>query len=77
MIKTFTQTDLIRYLYRETTEAESRELSKALLCDSELQALYNELYTVMQEMDRVQLQPSPGTVLNILSHSKSLQEKRT
>jgi hypothetical protein len=76
MIKTFTQTDLIRYLYQETTEAETREISKALLCDNELQALYNELYALIQEMDGVQLQPSPGTVLNILSYSKSLQEKR-
>ena len=76
MIKTFTQTDLIRYLYHETTEAESKEISKAILCDNELQALYNELSSMIQEMDSVQLQPSPGTVLSILSYSKSLQEKR-
>ena len=43
MIKTFTQTDLMRYLYQETTEEESREIDRALLCDGELKALYNEL----------------------------------
>ena len=77
MIKTFTQTDLIRYLYHETTEEESKEIDKALLCDNELQALYAQLIALKNEMDGAQLQPSSATVLNILSYSKGLQEKRS
>ena len=76
MIKTFTQTDLIRYLYRETTEAESKEIDKALICDSELQALYNDLCSLKKDMDESKLQPSANTVLNILSYSRSTQKKR-
>ena len=76
MIKTFTQTDLIRYLYQEITEEEKKEIDKALICDSELQALYNELCTMKKDMDSAQLEPAAGTVLNILSYSRSLQEKR-
>lgn len=76
MIKTFTQTDLVRYLYREITEEESREIDRALLCDNELKALFNELRSMLDEIDAADLQPSPVTVQNILSYSRSLQEKQ-
>ena len=75
MIKTFTQTDLIRYLYRETTEEENKKIDKALVRDSELQALYAELCSVKKEMDSAQLEPSSGVVLSILSYSRTLQER--
>ena len=75
MIKTFTQTDLIRYLYRETTEEERTEIEKALICDSDLMTLFSELRTVLKNMDAAQLEPSATTVLNILSYSKSTQPK--
>jgi hypothetical protein len=71
----FTQTDLIRYLYQETTETEKKEIDKALLLDGELMTLYNELCAMMKAMDQVQLQPSTTTVFNILNYSRSLQEK--
>ena len=77
MITTFTQTDLIRYLYHETTEKETREIDKALICDSELQALYAELCSMMKNMDAAQLEPSSIAVLNILSYSKSQMERRS
>ena len=76
MIKTFTQTDLIRYLYRETTEEERTEIDKALICDSELMALYNEMCAMIKDMDGAQLEPSSATVLSILSYSRSTQQKR-
>jgi hypothetical protein len=75
MIKTFTQTDLIRYFYRETTEEEKKEIDKALIRDSELMALYNEICEMAKAMDQSKLEPSKATVLNILSYSRSLQEK--
>ncbi|MFZ6010104.1 MAG: hypothetical protein ACOYXT_07110 [Bacteroidota bacterium] len=76
MIKTFTQTDLIRYFYRETTEEEKKEIDKALICDSELMALYNELCAILKEMDESQLEPSSATILNILSYSRSTQPQK-
>ena len=74
MIKTFTQTDLIRYLYRETSEKETREIDNALICDSELRALYNELCSMKASMDEAHIEPSSATVLNILSYSKEQAE---
>ena len=76
MIKTFTQTDLIRYLYRETTEEERTEIDKALICDSELRSLYHEMVATIKDMDEAKLEPSATTVLSILSYSKSTQPKR-
>ena len=75
MIKLFTQNDLIKFLYHETSVEETKEISKALMCDSELQAMYAELKAVVGELDRDQQGPSSSTVLNILSYSKSFQEK--
>ena len=71
MIKTFTQGDLIRYLYHETTEKETQEISKALLTDPELQAMYTSMSALKKEMDAAKLEPSAQTVLNILSYSRS------
>ena len=74
MIKTFTQTDLIRYLYQETTEKETREIDNALICDSELRALYNDLCSMKASIDEAHIEPSPATVLSILSYSKDQME---
>ena len=77
MIKTFTQNDLMRYLYHETTEKEEQEISKALLTDTELRAMYTSMVALKKEMDKAQLEPSAGTVLNILSYSRSQQHQKT
>ena len=73
MIKTFTQNDLMRYLYHETTEKEEREINRALLADNELRELYQSMSAMKREMDKAQLEPSSSTVLNILSYSRNEQ----
>jgi hypothetical protein len=75
MIKTFTQNDLIRFLYHETSEHETREINKALLCDSELQAQYKELNAMRRELDSARLEPSANSVQNILQYAQSMQRK--
>ena len=72
MTKTFTQTDLIRFLYHETSQEETKEIDKALLCDSELQGQYKELNALHRELDAVRLEPSAVSVQNILSYSRSM-----
>lgn len=72
MTKIFTQNDLIKFLYHETSEEESREINRALLCDSELQALFNELKATIAQLDDAQLEPAASTVLNILSYSRGV-----
>lgn len=70
MIKVFTQTDLIRYLYQETTEEEKKEIDKALERDPELNSLFTELSSVVGELHCASLEPSEKTVQNILSISR-------
>lgn len=51
------------------------EIDKALICDSELMALYKEMCNLLKDMDHAELQPSSATVLNILSHSRNTRPK--
>jgi hypothetical protein len=74
MIKTFTQNDLIRFLYHETSEEETKEINKALLCDSELQTQYKELSATRKELDAARLEPSAEVVDNILNYARGFQE---
>lgn len=76
MIKTFTQIDLIRFLYHETSEEETKEINKALLCESELQEQFKELKALRKELDALHLEPSPTSVQNIINYAKGLQENR-
>jgi hypothetical protein len=75
MIKTFTQNDLIRYVYHETTERETKEINKALICDAELQEVYKELVATKSQLGEATLSPSVIAVQNILCYSRGLQEK--
>lgn len=75
MIKTFTQTDLIRYLYHETTEEENSEINRALICDTNLKALYNDVVTALADLDKAVMEPSESAVDRILNYSRSLQAK--
>ncbi|MFM8912276.1 MAG: hypothetical protein ACKOE6_05055 [Flammeovirgaceae bacterium] len=62
-------------LYHETSEEETREINKALLCDSDLQAQYAQLKASKDALGEAQLQPSASAALNILSYSRSFQQK--
>ena len=66
----------MRYLYHETTEKEEQEISKALLTDSELRELYTSMLAMKKELDSAQLEPSPQTVLNILSYARAGQPQK-
>ena len=72
MTKTFTQDDLIRYIYSDVTENEKTEIEQALLCETELLEELHELRAVIKEIDKLEIQPSSKVVKSILSYSKSL-----
>lgn len=71
MIKTFTQDDLVRYIYQETTPEESIEIETALIFDEQLSEAYNSLNGTVESLNAVKLKPSESTVDKILSYSKS------
>jgi hypothetical protein len=53
MTRTFTQNDLIRYIYDETSNAESSEIQQALLCNGSLQEEYKSLSGVISMLDEL------------------------
>lgn len=75
MTKTFTQDDLIRFLYHETSEEETKEINKALLCDTDLLKQYKELNATHKELNAARLEPSAKTIQNILNYAHGLQEQ--
>lgn len=71
MIQTFTQLDLIRFIYNETTIEQHREIELALLCDNELMEEYKSLKSTVHALTEVTYNPSNSTIETILNYSKS------
>lgn len=71
MIKTFTQDDLVRYIYKETSSEENKEIEQALLFDKALSDEFAELSSVVQSLDGIEVAPSKRSVETILSYSRS------
>ena len=70
MIKTFTRDELIRYIYGETTNTETEEIVKDVLCDNESHMEFEELVDMKQELDQVKMEPSDHVIRNILDYSR-------
>ena len=66
----------IAFLYRISeclgVIEENKEIEKAMLCDSELEARFKELNGIKKRLDFVLESPSSKTTSNILNYSKSL-----
>jgi len=73
MTKTFTPDDLVRYLYKETSEKENKEISHALICDSELLDMFKQLAAMKRDLNIIVKKPSDRVVNNILQYSRSFQ----
>lgn len=71
MIKTFTQDDLVRYIYKETTPEESSEIEIAMLFDEQLAEAYADLFSVVNDLEASMKSPSEKTIDAIISYSKS------
>lgn len=72
MIQIFTQNDIIRYIYKETSEEETHEIDNALLCDSNLLEMYLELNASKNKLDKILKSPSELVINSILNYSRSL-----
>lgn len=70
MITTFTENDLVRFLYGELNENEKNELEQALITDNDLQSKLNDLQLVKSDLDQVQFSPSQRSIDKILEFSK-------
>ena len=71
MIKTFTQNDVIRYYYNETSLSEKREIEVALLKDDSLSDFYFGLIEMESALNKISKEPSQKCIDNILNYSGS------
>ena len=73
MIKTFTQNDLIRYIYQETTKEENTELESSLIFDEHLSSNLIEMQQTVFALNKVEKAPSQLIIEKILSYSKTYE----
>ncbi len=74
MIQTFTQHDVIRYVYQETTEEENLMIQDGLVHDSEMLEFYLDMLDVKAGLDKSFQQPSERSIDNILAYSRNHTE---
>ncbi len=72
MIKTFTQDDVIRFVYDEVSTEERSQMEELLLIDSSFQKLYRSLMKTKVLIKKSALEPSENVIDRILNYSKSL-----
>jgi hypothetical protein len=71
MIKTFTENDLIRYIYGETSENEKTEIENAAVCDPEMDEELRILKSIYQDLNELVIVPSERVISKILYYSIS------
>ncbi len=71
MIKTFTQDDVIKYIYKETSKEVAQEIENAFLCDAELREFYKQMSALIHQMDGLYKSPPDRVTKNIMAYSKS------
>ena len=74
MIK-FTQEDLIRYLYKETSKQKTAAIKAALETDWNLQENYQNLLSSHRNLNNLSLSPRQEVVNNILDYAAKKQGK--
>lgn len=71
MIKTFTQTDAVRYVYGELNKTEKTEFESAMVLDASLRKEVRELKKLQKDLHMVEMKPSQKVIDNIINYSKS------
>lgn len=68
MIKTYTQDDVIKFVYHESSERESIE--EAIFCDEELMDDFISFKNLQANLSKIQRTPSNQSINRILNYSK-------
>ena len=70
MDQKFTKNHLIRFIYKETTIAETFAINEALNEDFELLEKYHDLLQGYHQLPKVKFNPAESSIQRILRHSK-------
>lgn len=71
MIQIFTNDDVIRYVYEETSAEENRLIEDALMAEPELMSFYLDALEIKCLMNKIERTPSAASIQNILTYSRN------
>jgi hypothetical protein len=74
MTKTFTQNDVLRYVYDEVSHEEKKEIECALLFDESLSEFYSDIADLKRAINKTTKHPSNRVIQNILNYSQSFPQ---
>ena len=72
MTKTFTQDDVVRYLYNEIPQNEKASFEEQLICNTTLLDMFHELRAVKNQLEQIEETPSDDVINNILEYSRNI-----
>lgn len=70
MVHTYTENDLLLYLYGDLNEEDRKSLERALSTDNSLRCSLEQLQAGKTALDQFELEPSPTSVEIILEYSR-------
>lgn len=73
MTKTITRDDVLRYIYKETSNEETVAIEKQLLVNAALMDFYNQSKETIKQLNKFEIKPSQKVQKNILDYSMSLK----
>jgi|TARA_B100001741_G_scaffold30158_1_gene21614 hypothetical protein len=71
MIKTSTDSDIVKYIYNQFDNKEKIDFESKLLFDSNLNNLIEDYYFIIDEIEKIDFKPNKKLLKNIMSFSKS------
>ncbi len=71
MNATFTETDILRFIYGECTPKEAAAISKELQKNFELRAFYDRMMETRLHLDEIDMEPDASTIDLIMEYSAS------
>ena len=70
MIKTSTDSDIVKYIYNQFNNKEKIDFESKLLFDSNLNNLKEDYYFIIDEIEKIDLNPNKKLLENIMNFSK-------
>ena len=70
MIKTSTDSDIVKYIYNQFNNKEKIDFESKLLFDSNLNNLIENYYFIIDEIEKIDLNPNKKLLENIMNFSK-------
>lgn len=72
MTKIITRDDVLRYIYKETSNEETVTIEKQLILNASLMDFYNQTKETIKKIHEFQIEPSVNIQKSIIDYSGSL-----